>query len=83
MRPFPSTRRDVLLKLGAAMTALATASLAPPRAFAQGTIRKRKNIESLASTGQSLMPEGLEKDVSAEAMADLLAFLRSPPARRP
>jgi putative membrane-bound dehydrogenase-like protein len=37
----------------------------------------RKNLESLASTGQSLMPEGLEKDVSVEAMADLLAFLRS------
>jgi putative heme-binding domain-containing protein len=37
----------------------------------------RKNIESLASTGQSLMPEGLEKDVPVDAMADLLAFLRS------
>jgi putative membrane-bound dehydrogenase-like protein len=43
----------------------------------------RKNIESLASTGQSLMPEGLEKDVSVEAMADLLAFLRSQMAAPP
>jgi putative membrane-bound dehydrogenase-like protein len=45
----------------------------------------RDRIESLASTGLSLMPEGLEKEVSPEAMADLLAYLRglrasSPPA---
>ena len=29
----------------------------------------RSNIESLKSTGLSLMPEGLEKDISIEAMA--------------
>jgi putative heme-binding domain-containing protein len=44
----------------------------------------RKNLESLTSSGKSLMPEGLEKDVSLSAMADLLAFLRSQaPAPRP
>jgi putative heme-binding domain-containing protein len=37
----------------------------------------RKDLERLTSTGKSLMPEGIEKDVSPEAMADLLAFLRS------
>jgi hypothetical protein len=37
----------------------------------------RKNIDSLASTGKSLMPEGLEKEVSVKAMADLLAYLRA------
>src|SRR5262249_50508581 len=37
----------------------------------------RKDIERLTSTGKSLMPEGIEKDVSPEALADLLAFLRA------
>jgi putative membrane-bound dehydrogenase-like protein len=37
----------------------------------------RKNLESLTSSGKSLMPEGLEKDIPVESMADLLAFLRS------
>jgi putative membrane-bound dehydrogenase-like protein len=37
----------------------------------------RKNIESLASTGQSFMPEGLEKEVSTAAMTDLLAYLKA------
>jgi putative heme-binding domain-containing protein len=44
----------------------------------------RKNIESLASTGQSFMPEGLEKEVSTTAMPDLLAYLREQkPAVKP
>lgn len=68
MRLFPPTRRDVLLKLGAAMTALATASLAPPRAFAQGTIRKRKNIESLSSDELSVYKHAIQvlKDHSSD-----------------
>ena len=36
----------------------------------------RGDIEGLTSTGKSLMPEGLEKTVSKQEMADLLAFLR-------
>lgn len=39
----------------------------------------RSNIESLKSTGLSLMPEGLEKDISIEAMADLIAYLMQVP----
>jgi putative heme-binding domain-containing protein len=39
----------------------------------------RSNLESLSSTGLSLMPEGLEKDIPAAAMADLLAFIRAKP----
>ncbi|QDU95765.1 PVC-type heme-binding CxxCH protein [Lignipirellula cremea] len=39
----------------------------------------RIDIEAMVNTGQSLMPEGLEKQVSVDAMADLLAFLRSDP----
>lgn len=35
----------------------------------------RANIETLKSTGLSLMPEGLEKDISVDAMADLIAYI--------
>ncbi len=35
----------------------------------------RSEIEELVSSGKSLMPEGLEKDISKEQMADLLAYL--------
>lgn len=38
----------------------------------------RGQIESLKSTGQSLMPEGLEASISKEAMNDLMAYLREP-----
>jgi putative membrane-bound dehydrogenase-like protein len=37
----------------------------------------RSEIDELSGTGKSLMPEGLEKDVSMSDMADLLAFLGS------
>ncbi len=36
----------------------------------------RIDIEVLKSTGMSLMPEGLEKQIDKQAMADLLAYLR-------
>jgi putative membrane-bound dehydrogenase-like protein len=35
----------------------------------------RSQIEELASSGMSLMPEGLEKEIDQQAMADLLAYL--------
>ncbi len=35
----------------------------------------RKNIKSLASTGLSLMPDGLEAGINAQQMADLLQYL--------
>jgi putative heme-binding domain-containing protein len=35
----------------------------------------RRNIAEIAGTGQSLMPEGLEKTVTPSEMADLIAFL--------
>jgi putative heme-binding domain-containing protein len=43
----------------------------------------RSEVESIQSTGRSLMPEGLEKSISPQAMADLLAWLRTiqPPPR--
>jgi hypothetical protein len=33
------------------------------------------HIEELSRTGLSLMPEGLEKNLSLQDMADLLAYL--------
>jgi putative heme-binding domain-containing protein len=40
----------------------------------------RNQIEEIASTGKSLMPEGLEKDIPPDQMADLIAFIKSPSA---
>ncbi|MBS0265439.1 MAG: c-type cytochrome [Planctomycetes bacterium] len=37
----------------------------------------RANIEELRSTGMSIMPEGLEKQLDQQAMADLIAYLLS------
>jgi len=37
----------------------------------------RSNIEDMQATSKSLMPEGMEKDVSIQQMADLLEFLKS------
>jgi putative membrane-bound dehydrogenase-like protein len=37
----------------------------------------RIDIEQLKSTGQSLMPEGLEKQLDQQAMADLLEYFRT------
>ncbi len=43
----------------------------------------RSRIESIASTGQSLMPEGLEKSLDPQHLADIIAYIRSiPPAAR-
>ena len=38
----------------------------------------RENIEEISGSGKSLMPEGLEKKISPQDMADLLAFLLGP-----
>lgn len=35
----------------------------------------RMDVDDLRSSGKSIMPDGLEKDVSIDQMADLLAFL--------
>jgi putative membrane-bound dehydrogenase-like protein len=37
----------------------------------------RSEIDSLRASGRSLMPEGVEKDISVQEMADLIAFLKS------
>ena len=35
----------------------------------------RRDLDELNASGKSLMPEGLEKDISKEQMRDLLAYL--------
>ena len=45
----------------------------------------RSDLKSLRSTGQSLMPEGLESGLKPQDLADLIAFVRSAgpqPARK-
>jgi putative heme-binding domain-containing protein len=37
----------------------------------------RIDIDELRSTGQSLMPEGLEKEIDVQTMADLIAYVNS------
>jgi len=37
----------------------------------------RSEIEELSASGQSLMPEGLEKELTPQDLADLIAFLRA------
>ena len=37
----------------------------------------RTNIDELRSTGQSIMPEGLEKQLDQQALADVIAYLLS------
>ncbi len=39
----------------------------------------RVDLEEFASTGKSFMPEGLEKDLSRQDIADVIAFLQSKP----
>jgi len=44
----------------------------------------RSEIQEMAAAGQSLMPEGVEKDLKPRDLADLIAFLASAgPARSP
>jgi putative heme-binding domain-containing protein len=42
----------------------------------------RSELEELQSTGKSLMPEGLEKDLSKQDVADLIAYLTSTSLQR-
>ncbi|HEX5470465.1 MAG TPA: HEAT repeat domain-containing protein, partial [Lacipirellulaceae bacterium] len=44
----------------------------------QKTKLLRSQIESLTTSGRSLMPEGFEKQIAPQEMADLIKFLASP-----
>lgn len=45
------------------------------RAEAKETSLLRSDLEALRDTGRSLMPEGLEKNLDAQSMADLIGWL--------
>jgi putative membrane-bound dehydrogenase-like protein len=50
------------------------------------TVLLRSEIEQLKSSGKSLMPDGVEKDISLPEMTELLAYVRSigaPPKKFP
>jgi putative membrane-bound dehydrogenase-like protein len=47
------------------------------RAESKEDVVQRDQIEELVSSGVSLMPEGMEKDITVEQMADLLAYIKS------
>jgi putative heme-binding domain-containing protein len=58
------------------LTAVETAgSLTLKRAEGVEEVLLRGQIDSVEATGQSLMPEGLEKEIPPASMADLLAYL--------
>mgnify|MGYP002826414965 FL=1 len=54
-----------------------TNSLTLQRAEAKQDVIFRMNIDTLISTGMSLMPEGLEKDLSRQDLADVISFVKS------
>jgi putative membrane-bound dehydrogenase-like protein len=71
----------VTTKSGRTLTGLLAADTASSvtlkRAEGQTDVVLRQDIETIESTGASLMPEGLEKTISVREMADLLRFLKN------
>src|SRR5262249_50030559 len=72
---------QVTTKSGKLITGLISAETASSVALSRGEgqtdVVLRQDIDEIRSTGQSLMPEGLEKNITVEQMADLLAFLKN------
>jgi putative membrane-bound dehydrogenase-like protein len=46
-------------------------------------VLRRGSLEEIRYTGQSMMPDGLEQDLSAQDIADLLCYLAGPQAAAP
>jgi putative membrane-bound dehydrogenase-like protein len=67
---------DGLTATGMIETETAT-SLTLRRAEGESDTILRANIDEMANTGLSIMPEGLEEQVSKDDMADLIAYLMS------
>ena len=59
------------------ISAETAATLTLKRAEAKEDVVLREALDELISTGQSLMPEGLEKDIDKQALADIIAFIKS------
>jgi putative membrane-bound dehydrogenase-like protein len=70
------TTRDGKTYTGLLATETPTAIVLKRAENQQDTIL-RSEIEDIRSTGRSLMPEGLEKELSPQALADLIAFLKN------
>jgi putative heme-binding domain-containing protein len=71
----------VITKRGREITGLIAAesasSITLRRAEGQTDTVLRQDVEEVRSSGVSLMPEGFEKLISVEQMADLIAFLKN------
>ena len=65
--------------MNSATTSNGTAAVTITQGDGSAVTVPRAQIKRLASTGLSLMPEGLETAVTVEQMADLIAFLLLPP----
>lgn len=59
------------------IAAESAASLTLRRAEAKEDVVLRDQLDELLSNGVSLMPEGLEKDLSPQQIADVIAFIKS------
>jgi putative membrane-bound dehydrogenase-like protein len=59
------------------IAAESASSLTLRRAENQTDLVLRQDIDEIRSTGVSLMPEGLEKTITLEQMADLISFLKN------
>ncbi|MGE3806046.1 MAG: PVC-type heme-binding CxxCH protein [Gemmataceae bacterium] len=59
------------------ITAETAASITLVRAENQRDVVLRQDIDEIVSSGASLMPEGLEKNITVADMADLLSFLKN------
>ncbi len=59
------------------------ASVTLRRAEAKEDVVLRNQLEALVSNGVSLMPEGMEKDLNPQQVADVIAYIKSlsPPAK--
>jgi putative membrane-bound dehydrogenase-like protein len=66
---------------GRIRTGIITAQTATSITFARenGAVETilRQNVQELAATGKSLMPEGLEQELSKQHLADLIGFLQT------
>ncbi|REJ97744.1 MAG: dehydrogenase [Planctomycetota bacterium] len=79
------TNYSVLLEDGRIVTGIIVDETADTltlrRAEGKEDVILRNQIEELRSTGLSLMPVGLEKDITPEQMADVIAFIKSIPPK--
>lgn len=71
----------VISKQGRTFTGIvaaeSAASITLRRAEAKEDVLLRSNVDEMIASGKSLMPEGLEKDLTAQQLADVIAFVRS------